>query len=68
MAICVITGIGRKRPNKEREDLYVEKGYDAEKIKEMRNDEYTQGIVDELQNEIQLCRCQQLVSVQKRIW
>lgn len=52
MAICVITGIGRKRPNKEREDLYVEKGYDAEKIKEMRNDEYTQGIVDELQNEM----------------
>ena len=28
------------------EDLYVEKGYDAEKIKEMRNDEYTRGIVD----------------------
>lgn len=35
-----------------REDLYVEKGYDAEKIKEMRNDEYTRGIVDELQNEM----------------
>ena len=35
-----------------REDLYVEKGYDAEKIKEMRNDEYTQGIVDKLQNEM----------------
>lgn len=35
-----------------REDLYVEKGYDAEKIKEMRNDEYTRGIVDELQNEL----------------
>ena len=32
--------------------MYVEKGYDAEKIKEMRNDEYTQGIVDELQNEM----------------
>lgn len=32
--------------------LYVEKGYDAEKIKEMRNDEYTRGIVDELQNEM----------------
>lgn len=35
-----------------REDLYVEKGYDAEKIKEMRNDEYTRGIVDKLQNEM----------------
>ena len=35
-----------------REDLYVEKGYDAEKIKEMRNNEYTRGIVDELQNEM----------------
>lgn len=35
-----------------REDLYVEKGYDAEKIKEMRNDEYTRGIVDELLNEM----------------
>ena len=31
-----------------REDLYIEKGYDAEKIKEMRNDEYTRGIVDKL--------------------
>ncbi len=28
-----------------REDFYIEKGYDAEKIKEMRNDEYTRGIV-----------------------
>ena len=35
-----------------REDLYVEKGYDAEKIKEMRNDEYTRGIVDKLQDEM----------------
>ena len=35
-----------------REDLYIEKGYDAEKIKEMRNDEYTRGIVDKLQNEM----------------
>ena len=26
-----------------REELYVEKGYDAEKNKEMRNDEYEKG-------------------------
>ena len=42
---------GRNRVYK-REDLYIEKGYDAEKIKEMRNDEYTRGIVDKLQNEM----------------
>ena len=41
-----------KKHAKKREDLYVEKGYDAEKIKEMRNDEYTRGIVDKLQNEM----------------
>ena len=35
-----------------REDFYVEKGYDAETIKRMRNDEYTQGIIDQLQNEM----------------
>ena len=35
---------GRNRVYKS-EDLYIEKGYDAEKIKEMRNDEYTRGIV-----------------------
>lgn len=35
-----------------REDLYVEKGYDAETIKAMRNDEYTRGIVDQLHNEM----------------
>ena len=41
-----------KKHAKEREDLYIKKGYDAEKIKEMRNDEYTRGIVDKLQNEM----------------
>lgn len=35
-----------------REDFYVEKGYDAETIKMMRNDEYPQGIIDQLQNEM----------------
>lgn len=35
-----------------REDLYVDEGYDTEKIKEMRNDEYTRGIVDKLQDEM----------------
>ena len=35
-----------------REDLYVDEGYDADKIKEMRNDEYTRGIVDQLQDEM----------------
>ena len=35
-----------------REDLYIEKGYDTEKNKEMRNDEYTRGIVDKLQYEM----------------
>lgn len=35
-----------------REDFYVEKDYDAETIKRMRNDEYTQGIIDQLQNEM----------------
>ena len=32
--------------------VHIEKGYDAETIKEMRNDEYTRGIVDKLQNEM----------------
>ena len=35
-----------------REKLYVEKGYGPEKIKEMRNDSYTQDLVDKLQNEM----------------
>ena len=35
-----------------REDLYVDEGYDADKIKEMRNDEYTRGIVGQLQDEM----------------
>lgn len=42
---------GRNRVYK-REDLYIEKGYDAEKINDMRNDEYARGIVDKLQNEM----------------
>lgn len=35
-----------------REDWYVEEGYGPEKIKEMRNDAYTQDLVDKLQNEM----------------
>lgn len=42
---------GRNRVYK-REDLYIEKGYNVEKIKEMRNDEYARSIVDKLQNEM----------------
>lgn len=35
-----------------REDVYRKAKYGAEKIFEMRNDSYTQGIIDELQNEM----------------